>query len=61
MAGDHTQAAALHLAKAHLEKMGWKYTAEDIGSTARQILERLNPTPTPNPSGTRPAHRIEEE
>jgi len=40
--GDMTQAEALRLAKAHLEKMGWKYSAADIGSTARQILDRLN-------------------
>lgn len=45
MAGDHTEAAALHLAKAHLEKMGWKYTAQDIGTTARTILDAFAPYP----------------
>lgn len=40
--GDETHAEALRLAKAHLEKMGWKYTAEDIGNTARTILAALS-------------------
>lgn len=43
MAGDQTEAAALHLAKAHLEKMGWKYGPQDIGKTAREILSALEP------------------
>lgn len=46
MAGDHTEAAALHLAKAHLEKMGWKYGPEDIGKNARAILDALAPSAT---------------
>lgn len=40
--GDHTHAEALRLAKEHLEKLGWKYTADDIGNTARTILSALN-------------------
>jgi hypothetical protein len=39
--GDYTTAAALHLAKAHLEKAGWRYTAQDIGKTAGLILAHL--------------------
>lgn len=40
--GDRTTAEALRLAKAHLEKMGWKYTPEDIGKTARAIIAAVN-------------------
>ena len=45
--GDRTAAVALQLAADHLEKMGWKYTPEDIGSTAREIVEALNAPPQP--------------
>ena len=38
---DRTTAEALRLAKAHLEKMGWRYTPEDIGKTARQIINAV--------------------
>ena len=41
MSDDHTQAAALHLARAHLEKMGWKYSARQIGEVAHEILKGL--------------------
>lgn len=41
MVGDRTQAVALRLAKAHLEKMGWKYTPGQIGATAAEILNAL--------------------
>ena len=40
-AGDHTQAEALRIARDRLEKMGWKYTAADIGKTAAEILNGL--------------------
>ena len=39
--GDQTTAEALRLARAHLEKMGWTYTPEDIGKTARQIIDAV--------------------
>ena len=42
MSGDRTQAEALRLAKAYLEKMGWKYDAAKIGATAREILNGLD-------------------
>ena len=45
MEGDNTQAEALRLARAHLEKMGWKYDATAIGATAREILDGLNGGP----------------
>ena len=38
---DRTKAEALRLAKEHLEKMGWKYDAKNIGLTARKILDAL--------------------
>ena len=41
---DRTKAEALRLAKAHLEKMGWKYTPEEIGQTARKILVGMGET-----------------
>ena len=41
MQTDHTTAEALRLAKAHLEKMGFKYTPRDIGLTAKAILDAL--------------------
>lgn len=41
MAGDHTAAVALMIAKEKLEADGWKYTSEDIGFTARKILDGL--------------------
>ena len=41
MSRDRTQAEALRLAKAHLEKMGWKYTPSDIGATAKKILNAM--------------------
>lgn len=41
MAGDQAAAEALRLAKAHLEKQGWKYSASDIGAVAREILAAL--------------------
>ena len=47
-AGDHTQAEALRLAKGHLEKLGWKYTAADIGKTAQKILDGLYARSTTN-------------
>lgn len=39
--GDRTTAEALRLAKAHLEKMGWKYSPKDIGTTAREIIDAV--------------------
>lgn len=45
MAGDQTSAEALRLAKAHLEKLGWKYTASQIGALAREILDALEDDP----------------
>ena len=45
MTGDHTTVEALRLARQHLEKMGWKYTPEDIGMTARKILNGLEIEP----------------
>lgn len=39
--GDRTTAEALRLAKAYLEKKGWKYSAEDIGITARAIIDAV--------------------
>ena len=41
MSDDHTKAEALRLAKAHMEKMGWKYSPKQIGETAREILDGL--------------------
>ena len=41
MSDDHTKAEALRLAKAWLEKMGWKYGPKEIGETAREILDGL--------------------
>ena len=38
---DRAEAEALRLAQAYLEKMGWKYTPEKIGETARQILDAM--------------------
>lgn len=40
--GDRTKAAALNLARAHLEKMGWKYSHQKIGETAAEILNALH-------------------
>mgnify|MGYP006384201097 CR=1 FL=1 len=45
MAGDQTTAEALRIAKAHLEKQGWKYTGGDIGALARDILRALEGIP----------------
>ena len=42
---DRTKAEALRLAKAYLEKMGWKYTPEKIGKTAREILDGMGERP----------------
>lgn len=39
---DLTQATALDLAKRHLEKMGWKYSPEDIGRTAAKIIRAMD-------------------
>ena len=41
MNDDHTKAEALRLAKAHLDKKGWKYGAKEIGEIAREILDGL--------------------
>ena len=41
VAGDQAAAEALRLAKAHLEKMGWKYSPAEIGKTAGEILVAL--------------------
>lgn len=35
------EAEALCLARKHLEKLGWKYSAADIGKTARKILDGM--------------------
>lgn len=42
---DRTTAEALRLAKAHLEKLGWKYTPEDIGTIARVIIDAVKAEP----------------
>lgn len=38
---DHAKAEALRLAKAHLEKMGFRYSPKQIGQTAREILDAM--------------------
>ena len=43
-AGDHTQAEALRIARDRLEKMGWKYTAADIGKRLRKSSTASAPT-----------------
>ena len=60
MAGDQTEAAALNLARAHLEKMGWKYGPQDIGKTARAILDALAPD-APDERPPLCAERLKEE
>lgn len=35
---DRTQAEALRIAHARLEKLGWKYAHADIGKVAREII-----------------------
>ena len=41
MGDELVKAEALRLAKAHLDKKGWKYGAKEIGETAREILDGL--------------------
>lgn len=43
------QAAALLIAERVLIKLGWGFTAVDVGKTARQILDAMNP-PSKEPS-----------
>ena len=38
---DRTNAQALILAKAHLEKLGWKYGPDDIGECAARIVTEM--------------------
>ena len=42
MTDDHTKAEALRLAKAHLERKGWKYDHIKIAEVAREMLKELN-------------------
>ncbi len=39
--GDRTNAEALRIAHAILEKLGWRYSAADVGKTAAEILSAL--------------------
>ncbi|MAO03601.1 MAG: hypothetical protein CL804_03600 [Citromicrobium sp.] len=39
--GDQTTAEALRLAKQDLERLGRRYTAQDIGGRARVILDAM--------------------
>ena len=41
MSDDRTKAEALRLAKAHMEKMRWRYSPKQLGETAREILDGL--------------------
>ena len=41
LAGDATTAEALRIAERRLERLGWKYSADDIGACARKILKAL--------------------
>jgi hypothetical protein len=43
---DRTQEAALLIAERFLLKQGWRFGPEDVGKTAREILDALSrPTP----------------
>ena len=39
--GDQTQAEALRIAYAILDKAGWRYSSADVGKTAREILDAM--------------------
>ena len=41
MTDNCAKAEALRLAKAYLEKMGWRYGPKDIGKTAKEILDAM--------------------
>lgn len=50
MSQDRTQAEALRLAKADLERRGWSYAATDIGKLAREIMDAMREE-TPQETG----------
>jgi hypothetical protein len=41
-AGDNAQAEALRIAWELLRSLGWKFTAQDAGKTAAQILNAMS-------------------
>lgn len=47
VAGDATVAEALRIAERRLDRLGWKYTAEEVGACARKIINALVEEPTP--------------
>lgn len=39
---DRTDAAALHIAYQNLIRLGWKFSAEDVGKSARAMLDAFD-------------------
>lgn len=49
---DRTEAEALRIAYENLIRLGWKFSAEDIGKSARSIITALDEFTPSQPSTT---------